>query len=192
MSSSTGLIAVIPAPAEIPIDRVHEAVEFTRHCREIMRTVVASDQPSENAFRLPTWFCPSPVELLGAPAPRPKLLEMVAEYTERREGERIRLVMHVDPLHLPADPVVVFECFQHLLINGLADGIVGLAPGPGGIAEREGWLSPDPAGPYQLDNTVYLLKAEFLADSGGDWLSTGRFLPYHAAQTGPTPREGLY
>ena len=192
MSASTGLIAVIPAPSGTPLERVHEAVEFARHCREIARTVVASDQPIEKEFSPPTWFFPASPELMSAPAPRLALLGPVAGFTERREGEMVRLVMHLDPLRLPNDPLVVFECLQHLLINGFADGILGLVPGNGGIAEREGWLVRDPSGPYQLDHTVYILKTEFLADAGPDWLSTGRFLPYHAAQAGPDPRGGLW
>lgn len=191
MSTSTGLIAVIPAPKETPLDRVYEAIEFADHCREITRTIVASDQPIESQFKPPTWFFSAKTEWLTRPAPRPQLLLPAAEYTERREGEMIRLVMHLDPLRLPPDPLVVFECLQHLLINGFADGIVGVVPGKGGIAEREGWLHLDPSGPYQLDPAVCVLKTEFLAGAGDNWLSSGRFLPYHAAQAGPMPRGGF-
>lgn len=192
MSSSTGLIAVIPASKDTPVARVHEAIGFAGHCREIMRTVVASDQPIQNEFGLPTWFFPAEADRLARPAPRPELLLSAAEYTEHREGEIIRLVMHLDPMRLPTDPLVVFECLQHLLINGFADGILGLIPGKGGIVEKDGWLTPDPDGPYRLDHTVYVLKTEFLMTAGDDWLSAGRFLPYHAAQAGPDPRGGLY
>jgi hypothetical protein len=191
MAVSTGLLAVITAPAGVSFDRVGEAVSFASECREIMRTVIASDQNLEGpAVEERTWYFPATAPLMAAPVPRLTLLSDVAVWAQHREGEPVRLVMTLDPLRLPTDPLVVFECLQRMIINGLADGIVGVVRGADLIV-RDEWLEPAAPGALALDLSVFMIRHLALDEAPADWLKNGRFLPYELAPAGSAPRGGL-
>ena len=190
MAVSTGLIAVLPAPAGTSLEKIREAIAFCRESREIMKVLVASDRPIEqDVINEGAWFYPTGSSALNHPVPRLALLAEVATYYEKRDGERVRLVLHLDAERLMTDPLVVFECFQRIMINAFADGIVGVSKGgAGGLAEKGEFLDADPAGPFSLDGSVYMLEHDFLLSAPADWFAGGKFLAYHSAPAGAPSR----
>jgi len=193
MAVSTGLIAVIPAPAGTPMEKIRQAIHFCRQSREIMKVLVAADRPIEAEVTAEgAWFFPATTAALGQAIPRPALLSDVAAYYEKRDGERVRLVLHLNPDKLMTDPLVVFECFQRVMINAYADGILGVTKGgAGGLAEKGEFLEADPEGPLAMDGSVYILEHSFLLGASEDWFSTGKFLAYLSAPSG-APSRGTF
>lgn len=190
MAVSTGLIAVVPAPAAAPLESVLASVAFLRDCREIMRVVVASDQPIEaEVTEAGAWYFRTHPDLLAETPPRFKLLSDACLWFEKKDGETVRLILAADPLRPMTDQIVVFECLQRVIVNGFADGIVGVTAGRG-IAEQEGWLVPDPDGPLQVDGSVFMFRTSFVLEAPSPWLKEGRFLAYHVAGDAQ-PRGGL-
>jgi hypothetical protein len=192
MAVHTGLLAVVPAPAGTPPEKILATIAFARQSREIMKVIVTSDQPLEEAVTTEgAWFFKAPASLLSAPVPRLALLAETAAFYEKRDGERVRMVLHLDPLRPMSDPLVIFECFQRIMINAYADGIVGVSKTGRGLAERGEFLAADPNGPLVIDGSVYMIEHDFLIAAPPDWFSAGKFLAYHSAPAS-APSRGTF
>lgn len=188
MEVSPGLIAVIPSGAAQGWEKTAAAIALTHECREIMKTVVASDQdwmPRSNEAG--AYFYAVAPAALSAPAPRLSLLSDVADWSERQDGELVRLVLHLDPARMFEDPLIVYECLQRIIVNAFADGVIGVAKGAG-LAEKDGWVEPKADGPWTLDPSVLMFRRNFVDDRAADWLASGRFLPYHTLPAGAGSR----
>jgi hypothetical protein len=189
---STGLIAIIPATKDVPLKKILDAIAFTKLCREIMKAIVVSDQAFHSQVTAAgAWFFPAKAGDFQTPVPRIRLMTDVAAWYEQKDGEVARFLFQLDPLHPPADPVVVFECLQRLIVNGMADGILGLSTGRGISIGNDGWLEVDEKGSLQLDGTVYMLRHDFARHEHADWLRSGHFLPYQTDLVGDRYREEL-
>ncbi|MBV9080770.1 MAG: hypothetical protein JO102_06590, partial [Elusimicrobia bacterium] len=112
--------------------------------------------------------------------PRLALLERVAAWSEKKDGDPVRMVVHFDPNRPVSDGTIIFECLQRLIINGLADGLVGVRrQGEGGARwmEKDGWLVPG-EGTWFETGELYVIRPDFLHRREPDWRGGGHWLPY--------------
>lgn len=181
MDTSTGLIAVITDNGSASPAALRASVAFCRACPEIVRAIVATTRAEEIRDDAAPAVVFEAVDSEVAERPSVALLSRVADWSETDNGEKVRLIVSLDPAVLPTDPLVIYEVLQRLITNGLADGIIGIKRNitARGWKQQGEWVEPVEGGaPLEEDPAIYAFTRAFVDDELRDWRAGGRFLPY--------------
>ncbi|MCG3204403.1 MAG: CMP-N,N'-diacetyllegionaminic acid synthase [Elusimicrobia bacterium] len=210
MDTSTGLIAVIPArggskglPGKnirpfcgLPL--IAHSILLAKSCPEIVRTIVSTDSAEiaevAKKYGAEVPFL-RPPELAGDSAPLWPVLRHTLDFLQQKEGETYRYLLLLDPTTPCRTPLNVMEAFQHMLIRGDADGIIGVSkpdfnPLWNCVAEKGGWMRTffeegnrihrrqDAPEIFRINGSLYIWTTDFLSREKEQWRDRGNFLMY--------------
>ncbi len=210
MDTSTGLIAIIPArggskglPGKnlrsfcgLPL--IAHSILLAQSCDEVVKTIVSTD--SEEIAEVARKFGASvpflrPPELSRDDTPLWPVLRHALEAVEKQDGENYRLVMLLDPTTPCRHPQYVMECFQRMMVNAEADGIIGVSkpdfnPVWHSVVENDGWMKDlipegsdinrrqDAPPVFRINGSIYMWRADFMQQRADGWRKNSNLMMY--------------
>jgi N-acylneuraminate cytidylyltransferase len=210
VDTSTGILAVIPArggskglPGKnirpfcgLPL--IAHSILLAKSCHEIVKVVVSTDSPEiaevAKKYGASVPFL-RPAELAKDDTPTWPVLQHALNTVEKQDGENYRWLLLLEPTTPCRHPQYVMECFQRMMINGDADGIVGVskqAPNPiwNSVVDSNGYLKnliPESAALtrrqdappiFRINGSIYMWRAEFVKEHGPNWRENSHLMMY--------------
>ncbi|MFN0116735.1 MAG: cytidylyltransferase domain-containing protein [Elusimicrobiota bacterium] len=209
MDTETGIVAIIPArsgskglPGKnirpfMGIPLIAHSILLAKSCMEVQRIIVSTDSPQVSEV----------AKKYGAEVPFVRPTELAQDDTAlwpvirhalsqiEIKGDQYRYVMLLDPTTPCRHPQYVYECYQRLLINPEADGIIGVSkpdfnPLWHSVVEKNGWMEnlmpeseqinrrQDAPDIFRINGSIYIWRTEFVREREDGWRKNGKYLMY--------------
>ncbi len=209
MDTSTGILAVIPArggskglPGKnirpfcgLPL--IAHSILLAKSCSEVVRTIVSTDSPEiaevAKKYGAEVPFL-RPPELSKDDTALWPVLRHALDAVEKK-GEEYRQLLLLDPTTPCRLPIYVYECFQRMMVEPDADGIIGASkpefnPIWHSVVQKDGYMQDlfpegssivrrqDAPVIYRINGSIYMWRTEFVRERKDGWRKDSRMLLY--------------